>query len=78
MRKLGLKTGAKTATFIQSISLRSGYRRPNGKEIRFEAYSAAAYGYKQLAYFCWETPNEVDYGFGPAIGRYRRQAYGDL
>lgn len=67
VRKLGLKTGAKTATFIQSISLRSGYRRPNGKEIRFEAYSAAAYGYKQLAYFCWETPNEVDYGFGPAI-----------
>ncbi|MBS6474392.1 MAG: discoidin domain-containing protein [Clostridiales bacterium] len=67
VRKLGLKTGAKTGTFIQSISMRNGYRRPNGKEIRFEAYSAAAYGYKQLAYFCWETPNEVDYGFGPAI-----------
>lgn len=67
VRKLGLKTGAKTGTFIQSISLRNGYRRPNGNEIRFEAYSAAAYGYKQLAYFCWETPNEIDYGFGPAI-----------
>ncbi len=67
VRKLGLKTGAKTGTFILSISMRNGYRRPTGDEIRYEMYTAMAYGYKQLAYFCWETPNEIDYGFGPAI-----------
>ncbi len=67
VRKLGLKTGAKTGTFILSIAMRGGYRKPTGDEIRFEMYSALAYGYKQLAYFCWETPNEIDYGFGPAI-----------
>ncbi len=67
VRQLGLKTGAKTGTFILSIAMRGGYRKPTGDEIRFEMYSAMAYGYKQLAYFCWETPNEIDYGFGPAI-----------
>lgn len=67
VRELGLKTGAKTGTFILSISMRNGYRRPTGDEIRYEMYTAMAYGYKQLAYFCWETPNEIDYGFGPAI-----------
>ncbi len=67
VRQLGLKTGAKTGTFILSIGMRGGYRKPTGDEIRFEMYSAMAYGYKQLAYFCWETPNEIDYGFGPAI-----------
>ncbi len=67
VRELGLKVGAKTGTFILSIGMRGGYRKPTGDEIRFEMYSAMAYGYKQLAYFCWETPNEIDYGFGPAI-----------
>ncbi len=67
VRQLGLKVGAKTGTFILSIGMRGGYRKPTGDEIRFEMYSAMAYGYKQLAYFCWETPNEIDYGFGPAI-----------
>lgn len=67
VRKLGLELNIKTGTFMQSISMRNGYRRPNGDELRFTAYSAAAYGYKQIAYFCWETPNEKDYGFGPAI-----------
>lgn len=67
VRQLGLKIGAKTGTFILSIGLLDGYHKPTGDEIRFEVYSALAYGYKQLAYFCWETPDEIFYGYSPAI-----------
>ena len=68
VREVGLKAGAKTGTFILSIgSTTYGYRRPTGDEIRFQVYSALAFGYKQLGYFCWETPHEVELGFGPAI-----------
>ncbi len=69
VRELGLKTGAKTGTFILSISSETyNYRRPEGTEIRYMMYTALAYGYKQIAYFCWETPTEFsDKDFGPAI-----------
>ncbi len=69
VRELGLKTGAKTGTFILSISSETyNYRRPEGTEIRYMMYTALAYGYKQIAYFCWETPTEFsNKDFGPAI-----------
>lgn len=67
VREVGLKAGTKTGTFILSISSNTyGYHRPTGEEIRFEVYSALAFGYKQLGYFCWQTPVS-SHDFGPAI-----------
>lgn len=58
IRALGNEYKIKTATYLQSV----GYgpsaptRRPSSPEIVWEANTALAYGYKQLAYFTYWQP----------------------
>ncbi len=65
--KVGLKNGVKTGTYIQSIGVPGNFRRTNENEIRYEAYMALAYGYKQLSYFCWFTPTGRSETFTDAL-----------
>ncbi|GAB3802927.1 hypothetical protein GCM10028798_21080 [Humibacter antri] len=67
VRQVGLRTGAKTATYLQSVGVVNNYRRTNATEIRYEANMAMAYGYKQLSYFTWWTPTNRGENFTQAI-----------
>ncbi|MGW0227918.1 carbohydrate-binding protein [Actinopolymorpha singaporensis] len=67
VRMVGLANNTKTATYLQSIGLPGGFRRPNATEIRYEANLAMAYGYKQLSYFTWFTPTNRSQTFTDAI-----------
>ncbi|MBO5068758.1 MAG: discoidin domain-containing protein, partial [Roseburia sp.] len=67
VRELGLEYDVKTATFIQSVGTASGMRRPTATEISYEVAVALAYGYKQLAYFTYCTPEGQAESFTSAI-----------
>ncbi len=54
--EVGLKNDVKTGLYIQTVGTEGGKRRPTADEIRFEMYTALAYGYKQLSFFTWFTP----------------------
>lgn len=62
VREVGLEFGVKTANYLQSISSvlqASGalsFRSASPEEIRYEAMTSLAYGYKQLSYFTWFLP----------------------
>lgn len=55
VRQTGAKYGVKTACYIQSNG-GNGKPCPTPDQIRFQAMSALAYGYKQLSYFTWFQP----------------------
>lgn len=57
VRKIGLKYNVKTANYLQSVSNTTSSRSPSPSEIRYEAMSTLAYGFKQLSYFTWFTPS---------------------
>ena len=71
--KVGLDNNVKTGLYIQSIGRLDangnpgGFRRTNGNEIRYEVFSALAFGFKQLSYFCWFTPTGRTENFTNAI-----------
>lgn len=53
---VGLKNGVRTGTYIQTVKQSVAFRRPTDSEIRYEMYSALAFGFKQLSFFTWFTP----------------------
>ena len=53
---VGLAHNVKTGTYIQSVELTDGLRRPTDSEIRYEMYVSLAFGMKQLSFFTWFTP----------------------
>ncbi len=53
---VGLQNGVRTGTYIQTIEQSVAFRRPTDAEIRYEMYSALAFGFKQLSFFTWFTP----------------------
>lgn len=53
---VGLENGVRTGTYIQTIEQSVAFRRPTDAEIRYEMYSALAFGFKQLSFFTWFTP----------------------
>ncbi len=62
VREVALEYGVKTANYLQSVSsvLQSNgalsFRSASPAEIRYEAMTSLAYGYKQLSYFTWFLP----------------------
>ncbi len=54
--EVGLKNDVKTGLYIQTVCIPGALRRPAASEIRYEMYSALAFGYKQLSFFTWFTP----------------------
>ncbi len=56
MRKIGLEYDVKTATYLQSNGSPGNKRSPSPSEIRYQAMTSLAYGYKQLSYFTWFLP----------------------
>ena len=65
--EIGLKNDVKTGTYIQTVSQTAMFRRPTDSEIRYEMYTALAYGFKQLSFFTWFTPSGRDEPFDDGI-----------
>lgn len=53
---VALKNDVRTGTYIQTVRQSVAFRRPTASEIRYEMYSALAFGFKQLSFFTWFTP----------------------
>lgn len=53
---VGLANQVRTGTYIQTVCQSVAFRRPTDSEIRYEMYSALAFGFKQLSFFTWFTP----------------------
>lgn len=68
-RQVGLQYQVKTGTYLQSVGYGSvGVgRRPTAPEVVWEANTALAYGYKQLAYFTYWQPVNRGENFTAAI-----------
>lgn len=67
MHDVGLANDVKTGLYLQSVCQQVAFRRPSGPEIRYQAFMALAYGYKQLSYFTWFTPVGRDEPFADGI-----------
>jgi flagellin-like hook-associated protein FlgL len=70
VRQLGLEYQIKTATYLQAVGYSSGAaptRTPTAAEIAWEANTALAYGYKQLAYFTYWQPTGTGEVFSEGI-----------
>ncbi len=53
---VALKNDVRTGTYIQTVCQSVAFRRPTASEIRYEMYTALAFGFKQLSFFTWFTP----------------------
>ncbi len=56
IRKAGLRHGISTSMYPQSMGIVNAYRRPDSSELRYSAYTALAYGIKNLVWFTYNTP----------------------
>ena len=65
--EVGLKNDVKTAMYIQTVCQEVAFRRPTDSEIRYEMYAALAFGYKQLSFFTWFTPENRSEPFTDGI-----------
>lgn len=67
IRKTGLEYGVKTSSYLQSIGIPGGLRRPIATEMDYLAYANMAYGMKSLVWFTYWTPTERTEAFTDAI-----------
>ncbi|MFC0390728.1 hypothetical protein [Paenibacillus mendelii] len=67
IRRAGLENGIKTASYLQSIGVENGYRRPSADDMRFSVYSYLAYGFKYVTWFTYWTPSDRSEPFSIAI-----------
>jgi len=56
IRRVGLRYGIATSMYPQSMGIVNAYRRPDSSELRYSAYTALAYGIKNLVWFTYNTP----------------------
>lgn len=56
IRRVGLRYGVRTSCYPQSMGILNAYRRPDSNELRYSAYTALAYGIKNLVWFTYNTP----------------------
>ncbi len=67
IRRVGLENDVKTASYLQSIGVVNGYRRPSPDDMRFSVYSYLAYGFKYVTWFTYWTPTNRSETFTNAI-----------
>ncbi|MCF3108727.1 hypothetical protein LL912_08050 [Niabella sp. CC-SYL272] len=56
IRRVGLRYGIATSMYPQSMGIVHAYRRPDSNELRYSAYTALAYGIRNLVWFTYNTP----------------------
>ncbi|MFZ4262057.1 hypothetical protein ACFRAE_08440 [Sphingobacterium sp. HJSM2_6] len=59
IRRVGLKYQVKTSAYLQSVGIIDAYKRPSESELRFNMYSALAYGIKRPVWFTYWTPTNA-------------------
>ncbi|MVZ65353.1 hypothetical protein GQF61_05760 [Sphingobacterium sp. DK4209] len=59
IRRVGLKYKVRTAAYLQSVGIIDAYKRPSESELRFNIYSALAYGIKRPVWFTYWTPTNA-------------------
>jgi len=57
VRKLGLEHNIKTGLYLQSVGIKGYLRRPDTNDLRWNVYTALAYGVKSIQWFTWWTPS---------------------
>jgi len=68
IRSAGISRNVRTACYLQAVGLpQANMRRPVENEMRFDVYSALAYGMKAVYWFTWFQPVIPGYNFSPAI-----------
>ncbi len=56
VRKVGLEHDIKTGIYLQSVGIERYLRRPDENDLRWNVYTALAYGIKNIQWFTWWTP----------------------
>lgn len=56
IRQAGLQHSVPTSCYLQSFGIVDFHDLPDENRMRFNAYSAMAYGFKYLVWFCYATP----------------------
>ncbi len=56
VRELGLEYGIKTGLYLQSVGIQRYLRTPDENDLRWNVYTALAYGIKNIQWFTWWTP----------------------
>ena len=61
MRKIGLEYDIPTGLYLQSVGIKNYLRRPDENDIRWNIYTALAYGIKSFEWFTWWTPSPDEF-----------------
>ncbi|OMF32278.1 hypothetical protein BK133_14745, partial [Paenibacillus sp. FSL H8-0548] len=67
IRKIGISNNLKTARFLQSLGWQGVYKKPTENDMRFDAYTSLAYGFKALYWFTWWTPTGQQESFTDSV-----------
>lgn len=59
IRRVGLKYNVKTSAYLQSVGIIDAYRRPSASELRYNIFTALAYGIKRPVWFTYWTPTDA-------------------
>ncbi|WP_196937412.1 hypothetical protein [Sphingobacterium pedocola] len=59
VRRVGLKYSVKTSAYLQSVGIIDAYRRPSASELRYNIFTALAYGIKRPVWFTYWTPTDA-------------------
>jgi len=59
VRRVGIKYHIKTSAYLQSVGIIDAYRRPTPSELRFNIFTALAYGIKRPVWFTYWTPTDA-------------------
>jgi hypothetical protein len=66
IREYGLQYNIKTGAYV-NLMQHGSYRQTTPTDLTWQANVQAAYGFKALWYFCWQTPLADNFTFGPAV-----------
>ncbi|WP_420872004.1 discoidin domain-containing protein [Cohnella rhizosphaerae] len=67
IRRAGLEADVKTSSYLQSVGIPGGLRRPNEAEMDYVAYANLAYGIKNVVWFTYWTPTNRGEPFTNAV-----------
>ena len=67
IRQCGMANNLMTGLYLQSVGIEKYLRRPDENDLRWNVYTALAYGIKSIQWFTWWTPTGRDEPFTNAI-----------